>query len=74
MEPDYRLLQSCKVAYDLVQSFQNDTQPWGLISKRRPGYEFDATLRREVKEKIIESLNIIETALERHGYVLSEEL
>lgn len=69
MEGESRLFQSCKSSYELVLSFLNDTQPWGLISKNRPGYEYDAKLRSQVKQKVSESLNVIETSLERHGYV-----
>lgn len=63
-------LLRCEEAYDLVQDFLNDSSPHGAISPRAKGYTYRPQRRQVVKEKVKKSLEVLESFIERHKYVL----
>lgn len=60
-------LERCREAHELVQGFLSDTLPWGLVPARHKDYQYDQNRREGVKNKIKKSLQVLQTAVKRHG-------
>ncbi|KAK6455544.1 uncharacterized protein RJT20DRAFT_48026 [Scheffersomyces xylosifermentans] len=66
-DPKHSFVSRCEEAYNLVQGFLNDTLPWGPVPQRRKGYHYDDKAREIVKEKVLLSMQKLNSAIENHG-------
>lgn len=63
----------CREAHGLVQAFLNDSLPEDHLAQLLPVYKSRPQRRLVVKEKVKKSLEVLYTALEKHGYVVTIE-
>lgn len=65
-----RLLATCAEAHQLVQGFLDDSLPETHLRNLNPPYQTSPLKRAAVKEKVLKSLEVLDTALDKHEYVI----
>lgn len=66
-ENQHRFLQRCEEAFHLVTGFLNDSLPWGFVPERRSGYVHHPEKRQVTKDKVLKTMEVLATAIDRHG-------
>lgn len=65
----HKLLIRCEECFNLVQGFLSDSLPWSPLPKKKPLYQYNNSLRKTVKDKVLKSIEVLEHSIDLHGYV-----